>query len=95
MRHDGRTIVRSRCKERVALVVCYGTDALAVMPQCLIGLGRQVQIEPKEPAVISSDEDVITAWMNGNGRDPLGTSHQFLGQFLFQQVVDSDVTLRL
>ena len=63
-------------------------------PQGLVWLGRQVQVEPAELLVVTSDQHVVSSRMNIQTTDPLHSRLQRLDQRLTCQVVQSDVSLR-
>lgn len=86
-------IVRTRGKQRVALVVCHRADGLSVVSQSLVGLGRQIQIEPAQTLIIRSNDQVVSCWVHIQRRNPLDTGHHRLDQLLALQVVLADISL--
>lgn len=64
-------------------------------PQGLVRLRTQVQVEPTQLLVITSDDQVVPARVNVHARDPLETRHERLEELLAHQVVQADVSLGL
>lgn len=72
----------------------FAASAPPYSPQSLVRLGRQVQVEPAELLVVTSNQDVVSTRMYVQTTDPLHTRLQRLDQRLAGQVVKPHVSLR-
>ena len=91
---DGR-VVRAAGEERVPAVVGHLAHCLPVVPQHLVRLGREVRVEPAQPAVVRADDQVVAHRVHVQRRHPLDARLQLLRQLLPHQVVHAHVALRL
>lgn len=64
-------------------------------PQGLVRLGAQIQVEPAELLVVTSDDQVVPERVDVQARDPLETRHQGLDELLADEIVQPDVSLGL
>lgn len=64
-------------------------------PQGLVRLGAQIQVEPAELLVVTSDDQIVPERVDVQARDPLETRHQGLDELLADEIVQPDVSLGL
>ena len=65
------------------------------VPEDLVWLVAQLEIEPAQFAVVSAHDKVLAQWVDVHGRDPLNARLQRLEQLLFRKVVYPHIALRL
>ena len=63
--------------------------------ESFVRLGGQVEIEPAETTVVAADDKIVASRVNVDRADPANVRQQLLDQYLFDQVVDFYVSLRL
>lgn len=59
--------------------------------QSPIGLLAAIEIEPAHAPVLGADNEVVAAWVDGDGRDPLHTRRQLLHELLLRQIVQTHI----
>lgn len=67
----GGTIVGAASKERIALVVTDGANAILVIAHDLVWLDGQVKVKPANLLVITADDEIVATGMHIHGADPL------------------------
>mmetsp|Transcript_75724 Transcript_75724/g.204774 ORF Transcript_75724/g.204774 Transcript_75724/m.204774 type:complete len:298 (+) Transcript_75724:307-1200(+) len=73
----------------------YGfTNSAIMILQRLVRLRTKVQVEPDHAPVVRAHHHVVAAWVHGDGRDPLGATHQLLQVLLLLKVVYPNARLR-
>lgn len=71
-----------------------GKHNLNSLPERLVWLERQVQVEPTQFLIVTTHKDVIARRVDIQTTDPLDTRLQGLDQCLTGKIVQSDVALR-
>ncbi|EJK63649.1 hypothetical protein THAOC_15681, partial [Thalassiosira oceanica] len=89
-----RAVVARARHQGVLRVESHGPEGSLVVLEGPVGRPREVEVEPDEAAVETSDDDVIPRGVNVNGRDVTAPRHETLDHGLLHQVVDPDVLLR-
>ena len=69
-------------------------NCFLVISQRFEGGGGEVEIEPRESAIVGADNHVISRRMKVHGGDPLDASLQLVDECLFDEVVDLHLCLR-
>ena len=69
-------------------------NSLLVISQRFERSGGEIEIEPRESAIVRSDDDIVSGGMNIHGGDPLDSRLQLVDECLFDEVVDLHLSLR-
>jgi hypothetical protein len=70
------------------------TDSLLMVPQSSVRFGGQLEIVPEQPLIIGPDDQVVTAGMQVERRDPARSRLQGLDEFLLGEVIRPNIALR-
>lgn len=89
---DG-SVIGSRSEEGVFGMETNRSYGVCVVSESLVRLSREVEVEPIDFLVVRAYDEVVTAGMDVERRNPLNARVEFLDKFLFYQVVNLDLTL--
>lgn len=70
------------------------SDGSRLVPERLVRLAAQVEVEPAELLVVTSNDEVVSERVDVDRRQPLETRLERLDERLANKVVQSDVSLR-
>ena len=73
------TIIRSTRHQRVSTMVLYRTQCAFMVLEGLVGGAGQVHIEPDHATIQTSNNNVISGWMDIYGRNPTASRQQSYG----------------
>lgn len=93
--HLQRTIVTGIDKQgQTALVILDGANSLLVETHRLVWTGGEIEIVPQKSPVVGSDNQVVAARVDVEGRDPASTGLDDLHELQLLEVVAADHSLR-
>ena len=93
VKHVDCSIIASRGKERVRAVEGDTPQSVRVIPQRLVWLVREIQVEPCKAFVLRPDNHVVSTWVDGHASDSTAAAQELLRERLFGEVVDPDMVL--
>jgi hypothetical protein len=65
------------------------------IPQNFIRFFTEFEVEPAKLSIVTTDDQVIPRWMDVHRRNPAYAGSEHFQEFLFGQVIDSNVALCL
>ena len=71
----------------------HSSNSLAVIPECFVRSDGEVEIVPEETLVVRSDDEVISAGMHVEGRDPTCAGLDDFKELLLGKIVAADHAL--
>lgn len=60
-----------------------------------VRLDTEVQVKPQTLAIVTADEQIVSSWVHGHGRNPSRVGHQLLDELLLDEVVNPNGSLSL
>jgi len=93
--HLNRAVVARRREQRVPLVISDTADRSSVGSQDAVRFGGKVHVEPADALIEASDDEIVAAGVDVDGRDPLDAGLERFVKLLLDEIVDSDIALGL